>query len=74
MDDGTTPDLAEAVRARVVQARADLADAAAHPEGTAVQAAMDELEEALAAARAHGVDVPPAATPHTDDAADGERG
>jgi hypothetical protein len=72
-DDGTTDDFAEALLARVRQARADLADAAAHPEGTIVQIAMDELEDALAAARAHGVDVPPATVAH-DDAADGERG
>lgn len=72
-DDGTTDDFAEALRARVRQARAGLADAAAHPEGTIVQTAMDELEDALAAARANGVDVPPA-TAARDDAADGERG
>ncbi|WP_436774320.1 hypothetical protein [Yinghuangia sp. YIM S09857] len=57
-DGGAAEEFAAAVRARVVQARADLAEAASRQDGSAVQEAVDELEEALSTARAHDVELP----------------
>lgn len=52
-------EFAESVRERVLRARAELAEAAARQDASAVQAAVDELEDALAVARVNGVEVPP---------------
>lgn len=68
-DDATAEDFAAAVRARVLRARADLAEAASHRDGASLQSAMDELEEALSMARANGVDVPAPGTAGPEDPA-----
>jgi hypothetical protein len=50
----------EAVLARVTEARGQLAAAAATSDSLALSRALDALENALAAAQAAGVEVPPA--------------
>lgn len=62
----TAGDFAEAVRTRVLRARSQLGEAAARKDGPGVSSAVDELEDALAMARANGVAIPAA-----DEAADG---
>ena len=50
----------EALRARVVRARARLGDAAAGADLRGIAAALDELEQAYGAARESGVTIPQA--------------
>lgn len=57
-DDGAAEEFAETVRARVRRARGGLKDAASRRDEVAVRTAVDEMEEALALARAHRVEVP----------------
>ncbi|MFI6982606.1 hypothetical protein ACIBSV_28935 [Embleya sp. NPDC050154] len=48
-----------AVRERVIRARAVLSEASATHDTNALSPALDELEDALHAAREYGVTVPP---------------
>ncbi|MYV97047.1 hypothetical protein [Streptomyces sp. SID3343] len=50
----------EALRERVIRARSALSEASATHDRNALSPALDELEEALHAAREHGVTIPPA--------------
>ncbi|NUP46833.1 MAG: hypothetical protein HOW97_05890 [Catenulispora sp.] len=54
-----TDEFAEALLARVADARLRLAEAAATADSHAVAEALDELEDALGLARESGVEVPP---------------
>ncbi|MYS83549.1 hypothetical protein [Embleya scabrispora] len=63
-DEKSAIDQAEVVRVvreRVIRARAVLSEASAAHDTNALSPALDELEEALHAAREHGVTVPPSA-------------
>jgi hypothetical protein len=53
-----TDEFAEALLARVAEARLRLSEAAASPDSDALAGALDELEEALGLARESGVEVP----------------
>jgi len=55
--------IARTLRERVVRARSALSEASASHDTNALSPALDELEEALHAAREHGVTVPSA---HSD--------
>ena len=58
---GTTDDdFAEALLARITDARFRLSEAAATADSFAVAEALDELEEALGLARESGIEVPQA--------------
>ncbi|WP_406293797.1 hypothetical protein OG948_03690 [Embleya sp. NBC_00888] len=61
-DEKSATDHAEvdrAVRERVIRARAVLSEASATHDTNALSPALDELEDALHAAREYGVTVPP---------------
>lgn len=61
-DEKSATDQAEvdrAVRERVIRARAVLSEAGATHDTNALSPALDELEDALHAAREYGVTVPP---------------
>jgi hypothetical protein len=53
-------EFAEALLARITEARSRLSEAASTADSFAVAEALDELEEALGLAREHGVEVPKA--------------
>ncbi|WP_406279229.1 hypothetical protein [Embleya sp. NBC_00896] len=53
-------DFAQAVRERVIRARSVLSEASDTHDTNALSPAIDELEDALHAAREYGVTVPPA--------------
>ncbi|MEU0936848.1 MULTISPECIES: hypothetical protein [unclassified Embleya] len=63
-DEKSATDQAEVVRVvreRVIKARAVLSEASAAHDTNALSPALDELEDALHAAREYGVTVPPPA-------------
>jgi predicted nucleic acid-binding Zn-ribbon protein len=53
-------DVDQALRERVIRARSALSEASATHDRNALPPALDELEEALHAAREQGVTIPPA--------------
>jgi hypothetical protein len=53
-------DVVQALRERVIRARNALSEASATHDTNALSPALDELEEALHAAREQGVTIPPA--------------